>query len=603
MTTAELPAESPWAAVLDLVEVGIGAATAHGRDDLEEPLRVARLRLIRPQSVIAVVGEFKQGKSSLINGLLGEELCPVDDDVATTTTTVIRFGDPARCQVTRHGSDAAEEVDPAFATRIDAHPRPGDGAAIERIELEWPNRFLATGITLIDTPGAGSASRDAGLALAFLRVADALIFVTDASAPLSGDELDFLKKSSEYCPVVMFCLAKTDLYPRWREVQSIDSSLLAEAGLPARPIPVSAVLRMIALGERDASLNGESGFPELLQVLNTGVLEEAKRLAAHRALLDLDAVVQQIRLPVLAELQALKHPDRAALALADLQARRDRVEQLRQAGSRWGSVLSEGFSDLATEADYRFRTALRDLNKKVDRRLETADPRDDWPQISAEVRTDMALAVHTLVRSLEEGSADIARRVVAVIAEDDAEIAIPVVASPEIDVSRYWSEKEQHELSLAVHAGLGYASLKGAQGGIMLASVIAGLAGVVLSTTATLGVGAVFGGKQIWDERKKKTTQRRQEARTVIRQFIDDVQFDASKTTRDMVRDLQRLQREHFATELAQRTRTQTEAMEAAQRGAQTARENVSRRVAELEQTLQGTEQLLKSTNALRGSL
>jgi hypothetical protein len=603
VTTTELPAEAPWAAVLDLVEVGIGAANAHGRDDLEEPLRVARLRLMRPQSVIAVVGEFKQGKSSLINGLVGEELCPVHDDVATTTTTVLRYGDSARCLVTRHGADAAEEVDPAFATGIGLRPSPDEAAAIQRIELEWPNRFLATGITLIDTPGAGSASRDAGLALAFLRVADALIFVTDASAPLSGDELDFLKSASAYCPVVMCCLAKTDLYPHWREVQSIDESLLAGAGLPARPIPVSAALRIIALKEGDAGLNRESGFPELLQVLSTGVLEETKRLAAHRALLDLDAAVHQIRLPVLAELQALKSPDLAAPALAELQSRRDRVEQLRQAGSRWGSVLAEGFSDLANETDYRFRGALRELNKKVDRILETADLRHDWVQISGEVRTDMALAVRELVRSLEEGSADIARRVVSVIAEDEAEIAVPVVAWPDIDVSRYWTEKEQRELSLGAHAGLGYASLKGAQGGIILASVMAGVAGVVLSTTATLGVGAVFGGKQIWDERKKKTTQRRQQARTVVRQFIDDVQFDVSKTTRDMVRDLQRLQREHFATELAQRIRTQTEAMEASQRGAQTARENVSRRVAELEQTIQGTDQLLKSTSALRGSL
>lgn len=600
VTTAESPVESPWTAVLDSIEVGIGAMVANGREDLEETLVVARERLLRPQSVIAVVGEFKQGKSSLINGLLGEALCPVDDDVATRTTTVIRYGEAVRCLATRRGSEAAEECDPAIATTPGGRSASDD---IERLELEWPNRFLATGISLIDTPGAGSASRDAGLALAFLRVADALIFVTDGSAPLSGDEMDFLKEAAAYCPVVMFCLAKTDLYPRWREIQLIDTELLAKSDLPAQPIPVSAALRMAAIASGDAALNAESGFPALLQALSNGVLGAAKRLAAHRALLDLEAAIQQIRLPAASELQALQHPDTVAPALAELQARRDRVERLRQAGSRWGSVLSEGFGDLSTETDYRFRSSLRDLNKKVDKLLETSDPSSDWETIAGEVRTDMAFAVRTLVRSLEEGAAAIAGRVVAVIAEDDAEITIPVLASPEIEVSRYWSEKEQRELSLAVQAGLGYASLRGAQGGIMLANMLAGLAGVVLSTTATLGVGAIFGSKQIWDERKKRITQRRQEARTVVRQFIDDVQFDASKTTRDLVRDLQRLQREHFASELAQRTRTHTDAMEAAQRGAQTARANVEKRVAELRQQIQATDHLLNSARALRGTL
>lgn len=589
------PAETPWAEVLELVDVGMGAAAVHGRDDLEAALRVARERLARPQSVVAVVGEFKQGKSSLINGLLGEEICPVDDDIATTVTTLLRFGEERRAFITRRDADTPELVDfPALADL------PAD---VERVEIELPNRFLQGGVAIIDTPGAGSASRDAGLALAFLRVADALIFVTDASAPLNGDEIQFLREASAYCPMIMFALAKVDLYPRWRDVQAIDMELLAAAGLPARPIPVSASLRMAAIRSGDAQLNVESGYPDLLQALNTGVFEEAKRLAAYRALGELQAAIGQLRLPAETELAALQSPESAAAALAELQARRATLERLRQAGSRWSNVLSEGFSDLANDSDYRFRSALRDLTKKVDKLLEAGDPKDDWRMISDEVRSEMAFAVRALVRSLEEGAANIAARVVAVIAEDDAAISIPSVASPQLDVSRYWSEKEQRELTLAAQAGLGYASLKGAQGGILLANMVAGVAGVVLSTTATLGVGAVFGGKQIWDERKRRITQRRQEARGVLRQFIDDVQFDASKTTRDLVRDMQRLQREHFATELTRRTRTQGEAVEAAQRAAQTAQENVARRVAELQQTLAAMGRLLDSIAAARGSL
>jgi hypothetical protein len=36
-----------------------------------------------------VVGEFKQGKSLLVNALVGAPVCPVHDDIATSVATVV----------------------------------------------------------------------------------------------------------------------------------------------------------------------------------------------------------------------------------------------------------------------------------------------------------------------------------------------------------------------------------------------------------------------------------------------------------------------------------------------------------------------------------
>ena len=594
--------DSPWLSILELLDLGIGATSGNGREDLKNGLQIARDRLARPHAVVAVVGEFKKGKSSLVNALLGEAVCPVDDDIATTAVTFIRHGEAPQIRAWRRGSDSPEDV--AFLGEIAASVRElGQMNEVERLDVELPNQFLAGGIALIDTPGAGAASRHAALALAFLKVADALLFVTDASAPLSGDELSFLTEATSVCPVVLFCLAKTDLYPRWRDIQQLDAASLHAAQLPVMPVPVSAALRLAALSIGDAQLNAESGFPELLESLDSGVLRSAKRFAAYRALFEVEAGFLQLRQPLGAELEALRSPESTAAALEDLRAGRARLDKLRQAGSRWGTVLSEGFADLSTESDYKFRSALRDLNRKIDALLETADPRKDWRSVTDEIRADMAFAVRALVRELEEGAAKVGRAVATVIAEDDPGLDLPTFRTPQLDIGRYWSEKEQRDVLLLGQLGLGYASLKGAQGGIMLVNLLGGLAGVVLSTTATLGVGALFGGKQIWDERNRRMSQRRQQARGVIRQFIDDIQFEASKTTRDLVRDLQRMQREYFAEELTQRMRTQNAVIEASQRGAEAAEGTRLNRIAELQQMDQAIESILQRVASERAGL
>ena len=51
-----------------------------GREDLAGRATAAGARLQRPTTIVCVVGEFKQGKSSLVNGLLGQP-------IARSTTT------------------------------------------------------------------------------------------------------------------------------------------------------------------------------------------------------------------------------------------------------------------------------------------------------------------------------------------------------------------------------------------------------------------------------------------------------------------------------------------------------------------------------------
>ena len=199
MTTVATPVEDPHRPLADGVGALAALAATLGRDDLAARLRVAIGRLTRPTTIICVVGEFKQGKSSLVNALLGEDICPVDDDLATSALTLVRHGDERRADVRRRvGEDVV--VEPSAIENlgdwVSEAGNPGNAKGVERVDVTLPNDLLAKGIAIVDTPGMGSlGAGHAAATLAFLPFADALVFVSDASAELSAPEVDFLKRA------------------------------------------------------------------------------------------------------------------------------------------------------------------------------------------------------------------------------------------------------------------------------------------------------------------------------------------------------------------------------------------------------------------------
>lgn len=116
-------------AALALIAAVEGELAALRRADLRGRLVAAAARIKRPNPVLCVVGEFKQGKSSLVNALLGEAICPVDDDLATSTLTLIYHAPTpiAHLRRSRDGKAVVEEV--AIAVLPDLVTERGDPAS------------------------------------------------------------------------------------------------------------------------------------------------------------------------------------------------------------------------------------------------------------------------------------------------------------------------------------------------------------------------------------------------------------------------------------------------------------------------------------------
>ena len=538
------------------------AAKANARPDLEAAIRLSLQRLDRPETVVLVAGEFKQGKSSLINALLGVAACPVDDDLATAVVTVVRHGPALQISVRRRVDRelVTEAIGPdQLKDFVTERGNPGNSRGVEVIEIQVPNRLLERGWAFIDTPGIGGLNpAQAAAALAFLPLANAMLFVTDASAELTAVELDFLARARDTCPIILVAHSKTDLYPAWRQIEAADREHLAARGLDVRGFPVSSVLRVAALARTDAGLDAESGIPALLAALQQDVLEDARAGALERAVNDGRRVIGQLRLPMEREAAALRDPQRAAALEQELAGARERLALLRGPAARWGQRLGDGFSELAASVDYRFRGVMRATLRQAEEEIDTVDPADGWDAMSAELQAGVATAVGEISADLVAGSRAI-RDELAELIHDDA-VRAGEDAAAGLEVGELWSGKPITKAGMKARVGMGFGALRGAQSGVFLLGMLGNLFSLALIGPVLLGGAAVFAGKSVLDERRRLLAQRRQEARAAVRQYLDDVQFEVGTRMRDMLRELQRDIRDDTTARLDELQRTYADA-------------------------------------------
>ena len=64
----------------------------HGNEQGFEQCRELMVKLAEDRFTLAVVGQFKRGKSSLMNAIVGREILPTGILPVTSAVTILRFG-------------------------------------------------------------------------------------------------------------------------------------------------------------------------------------------------------------------------------------------------------------------------------------------------------------------------------------------------------------------------------------------------------------------------------------------------------------------------------------------------------------------------------
>jgi hypothetical protein len=592
-------------AVAGLVAAVVAVATARGREDLVGRLAAVRLRLERSEIVVCVVGEFKQGKSALINGLLGADVCPVDDDLATMAVTTVRHGDRPTATVHRREAGAAvvETIDPAdLASWVTEGGNPDNRRNVDGVEVGLPHPLLEGGLTLVDTPGIGGLNAaHAAATLAFLPVADALIFVTDASAELTRPELEFLASAVDAGPLVLVALTKIDMYPEWRRILDIDERRLRDIELGVRPFAVSATLREDSRAFGDAALERDSGFAALTETILGDVTRRARTAAVEGAFREVRTALDLLREPLVLERQAVERPDAAARLGADLAEVRDRLAALGEAGSHWSVRLDDEFATLRARVEFTFAGRMRQILRDAQDEIEQIDPGRAWNEVSGRVQQQVADAVRAAFLETTEGAGGIQAGISRLLADEESawtDDGEPI----SFDATSLWKDGQAFGGTLRSGVVAGFGLLAGATVGVEMLGMLGALLGTALVGPALLGAALFFGGKEVAGERRRQLVDRRQQARTFVGQFAEDVRFEVDGRLATLSGQLQRDMRVRFGERIAELARTYRDTAAAIEHTMARSSSERDERLRELSRQLGPLEELAARADALATS-
>jgi ribosome biogenesis GTPase A len=193
--------------------LGIEETSRRNNKDLRDKLIALVEKLATGQLHLAVMGQMKRGKSSLINALLGADVLPTGVLPVTAIITEIRYGpSPAATVVYTTGGMRHGAALSTLADYITEAGNPGNKKEVASVEISYPSSFLKGGIILIDTPGIGSThAHNTETTESYLQRVDAGIVVLSVDPPITEVEAQFLRRIKNDIPKLFFILNKTDI--------------------------------------------------------------------------------------------------------------------------------------------------------------------------------------------------------------------------------------------------------------------------------------------------------------------------------------------------------------------------------------------------------
>jgi hypothetical protein len=590
----------PLAKAGSIVDLGLRACEAYERPDLAARLATAKQTLANPGTHIVVVGEFKQGKSSLVNALLGATVCPVDDDVATAVPTYVRYGEQVQAELLFDGVPprrqqigldevrryVVEDTDDGLgAPQAPGAPAGRSADRVAGVEVRLPRKMLASGLIVVDTPGVGGlGSGHAAASLAAISMADAVLFVTDASQELTRTEVDFLHRARELCGTVTCVLTKIDFYPAWRSIRQLDERHLQAVGdVPL--IAVSSSLRARAVKTNDTALNGESGFAELVSLVNDRVAAGGAAAVATDAAAEVDAVCQQLQGQFESERAALADPKAAQRVIGELTATKERVESLKSAAAKWMQTLGDGIADLSSDIDHDLRARIRLVVQEAEDALEISDPADTWSEMEAWLQSRTSyelLANYTLLRRRAD---DLSERVGHHFREASGQVLETFAVynpTPLLTQARMDPNVKLEKMSVSKQT---LVALRGTYGGLIMFTMLSSMAHIALGPLG-IGIGLVMGRKGLREEKERQLLMRRAQAKNAIRRYCDEVSFVAGKDSRDTLRRIQRQLRDYYSARAEELNRSNAQALASASEGVKRSQADRDKRLKDLDAEL-----------------
>lgn len=168
-------------------------------------------RLAEGRFYVACVGQFKRGKSTLLNALVEDRVLPAGVVPITTVPTVLRYGEKRRARVRFAGGSWTDIAPEELMDYVSEEHNPENAKGVAGVEVFVPSALLADGMCFVDTPGLGSVfAGNTAATHGFVPHIDAAIVVVGADPPIAGEELTLVEQVGKQVQQLLVVLNKAD---------------------------------------------------------------------------------------------------------------------------------------------------------------------------------------------------------------------------------------------------------------------------------------------------------------------------------------------------------------------------------------------------------
>jgi len=251
-----------------------------GSSRIAEEARDLANRIAEGRFYVACVGQFKRGKSTLINALIGDAVLPVGFTPVTAVPTVIRFGDQRKARI-QAANGSWQDVSVCDLNQyVSEENNPENSKGIRGVEVFMPSPLLAGGMCFVDTPGLGSVfTGNTAATHAFIPHIDAAMVVIGADPPLAGEELDLVEAVAQHVQDIVLVLNKADRTTPEEKIAAMDFTDRQVRKKLQRGL---GLILEVSATERIDNHGPERDWQKLVSVLD-GLLEQSGRRLIYSA--------------------------------------------------------------------------------------------------------------------------------------------------------------------------------------------------------------------------------------------------------------------------------------------------------------------------------
>ena len=377
-----------------------------------ENLYQATERYNKKELYVLVSGEVKTGKSSLINSILGEEICTVDSGVCTNTNTMIRYGETEKITVYFAQDEEENTPEPIIITReeiktyVSERKNKNNKKNVRLISVEIPNEHLKSGLVLIDSPGLGSLNPlHAATTFSIAPVADVIILVATADSELKESEISYVKQLLECSKSKMVIHAlthcdsgdpETVLNKNIKHLQKAKD--WKDGELQYCMLSNTNYQEFLNKEIEDIAVTGFDKFFALLKQVEDNV----EYIMAENQLAYLFNALQQYGSTLNVLLQSFSSPEKLAEKKRQVETAKTRLQEILQESSSWQIELNGMIEELSILVNDRITANYSEIKQSIKTKLEVDEYIENPEQLGGIISAEMSTMFYLLRKYLNE---------------------------------------------------------------------------------------------------------------------------------------------------------------------------------------------------------